>query len=107
MGGHSLNYIIRDTEAVPPVADQPMLGTPDTPLSSIRDEVSVRITLHGPHTATDHARVFELLQNAVFEHKKVYLQLKLYVHNKSGRDTWVALKAHYLGAAARTAAATQ
>ena len=99
-GGRPLNYIIRDNDAVPPQADQPMYTFANSPFTSVRHELLERSALNGAHYDADSERVFEILKNAVFDFKRVYLQIRSFARAKDGRAAFDAFQNHYLGAAA-------
>jgi hypothetical protein len=96
-GGRPLAYIIRENVAVPDEATDPAFGEPRTVYTSLRDEIMNRSSHVGSHYAVDSARVFELLNEAVSEHKHVKTWIKPYVATRDGRGAWKAFKAHYRG----------
>ena len=95
-----LDYILGSNATVLPEAEEPMYGKPNSPLDSVRHELTIRSELAGAHFAADNANVFEILKQAIFEHKRVYLQIFAFVQSKNGHDAWQAFKTHYLGTAA-------
>ena len=85
MGGRPLAYVLREEPAVPFAADQIAFGFPNSPFSSVRDEVWRRSTHDPPHYTIDNNRVFELLRGAVSKHTRVLLQIKPHARTKDGR----------------------
>ena len=98
-GGRPLAYVLRKEPGVPLEADQIAFGFPNSPFSSVRDEVWRRSTHDPPHYTIDNNRVFELLRGAVSEHKRVLLQIKPHTRTKDGRSAWLTFVDHYMGAA--------
>jgi hypothetical protein len=47
----------------------------------------------------DNSRVFELLNDAVSDHKNVKTWIKPYALTQDGWSDWIAFKAHYRGSA--------
>ena len=95
--GRPLAYVIRDNALVPAEATDPAFGEPRSVYSSLRSEIMARSSHEGSHYAVDNARVFELLNEAVAEHKHVKTWIKPYVAARNGRGAWLAFKAHYRG----------
>jgi hypothetical protein len=92
-----LSYVIREVIAVPAEATDPTFGEPWSVYSSLRDEIAARAD-HGAHQyRIDNARVFELLNEAVHEHKHVKTWIKPFATTRDGRSAWLAFKAHYRG----------
>jgi hypothetical protein len=97
--GRPLSYVIREDPAVSAEVNDPAYGANNTVYTSLREEIYKR----APHTDVqyqlDSARVFELVNGAVSEHKHIKTWIKPFVAAQDGRRAWLALKAHYLGAA--------
>jgi hypothetical protein len=92
-----LSYVIREVIAVPAEGTDPTFGEPWSVYSSLRDEIAARAD-HGAHQYfIDNARVFELLNEAVHEHKHVKTWIKPFATTRDGRSAWLAFKAHYRG----------
>ena len=98
-GGRPLAYVIRDVEAPPLAAADPMFGMIGTQYDSIREEVIARAELAGSAYKADNKRVFELLRDAISEFEIVKVWTKGFVRSKDGRGAWSAFKSHYLGSA--------
>jgi hypothetical protein len=98
-GGHPFAYVIQEKEEVPSEATDPAFGETGTVYTSLRDEIMNCSNHIGSHYAVDNARVFELLNDAVAEHKHVKTWIKPYVVAQDGRGAWKAFKAHYRGSA--------
>jgi hypothetical protein len=96
-GGRPLAYVIRDSVVVPGEGTDPAFGEPRSVYTSLRNEIMTRSNHTGSHYAVDNARVFELLNDAVAEHKHVKTWIKPYVVARDGRGAWLAFKAHYRG----------
>ena len=96
-GGRPLAYVIREDAQVPEEATDAAFGEPRTVYTSLRNEIMNRSNHIGSHYAVDNARVFELLNNAVCDHKHVKTWIKPYVVAQDGRGAWKAFKAHYRG----------
>jgi hypothetical protein len=92
-----LSYVIRENTAIPPEETDPSFGEPDSMYSSLRDEIVARADHLAPQYMVDNARVFELLNEAVMEHKNVKTWIKPYAAARDGRCAWIAFKAHYRG----------
>ena len=92
-----LNYVIRTEIEIPDAEAQPPFGEPDSPFTSVRDEVISRCPHDDVHFPVDNTRVWELLKEAVQDHKHVYNWIKAYAKNKNGRAAWMTFKAHYRG----------
>lgn len=95
--GRPLAYVIRNKAEVPAEANDPAFGEPRTVYPSLRAEIMARSSHDGSHYAVDNARVFEMLNDAVSEHKHVKTWIKPYVTARDGRGAWMAFKAHYRG----------
>lgn len=92
-----LSYVIREDVAVPNEATDPTFGDALSSYTSLRDEIAARAD-HGAHQyKIDNARVFELLNEAVHEHKHVKTWIKPFATTRDGRGAWFAFKAHYRG----------
>ena len=92
-GGRPLAYVIRDNDVVPVEETDPGFGEPRTVYTSLRNEIMNRSSHVGSHYAVDNARVFELLNDAVAEHKHVKTWIKPYVAARDGRGAWKSFKA--------------
>jgi hypothetical protein len=95
--GRRLVYVIRDEVAVPPEATDPDFGMPNSKSASLRDEIAARADHAAHQYRIDNARVFELLIEAVGEHKNLKTWIKPYVKARDGRGAWFAFKPHYRG----------
>ncbi len=95
--GRPLAYVIREKGEVPHEATDAAFGEPGTIYTSLREEIMARSSLQGSHYAVDNARVFELLNEAVAEHKHVKTWIRPYVATRNGRGAWLSFKAHYRG----------
>jgi hypothetical protein len=89
--------VIRADVAVPPEATDPAFGEVNTKYASLRDEVAARADHTVAQYCIDNARVFELLNEAVTEHKNVKTWIKPFAKARDGRGAWFAFKAHYRG----------
>jgi hypothetical protein len=95
--GRPLNYVIRDAVAVPNAATDPPFGEVGTEYASLRDEITARADHTAPQYCLDNAKVFEMLNDAISEHKNVKTWIKNYAKARDGRGAWFAFKAHYRG----------
>jgi hypothetical protein len=95
--GRPLSYVIRDTVAVPNAATDPPFGDVGTSYASLRDEIAARADHAMPQYRIDNAKVFEMLNDAVSEHKNVKTWIKPFAKARDGRSAWFAFKAHYRG----------
>jgi hypothetical protein len=92
-----LSYVIRDEVTPPDDEEDPVFGEPETVYASLRDEVAARADHNAAQFRIDNARVFELLNDAVTEHKHVKTWIKPFATKRDGRGAWIAFKAHYRG----------
>ena len=92
-----LGYVIRKDVVVPGEATDPPFGHPNSRYTSLRDEITARADHSAPQYHVDNARVFELLNDAVQEHKHVQTWIKPFAASRDGRGAWLAFKAHYRG----------
>jgi hypothetical protein len=95
--GRPLAYVIREKVEVPEDDDDPAFGRADTVYSSIRDEIIARGSHTSPQFQIDNAKVFELLSEAIADHKHVKTWIKSFLKSRNGRGAWIAFKAHYRG----------
>ena len=96
----SLAYVIRMTDP-PAAAGDPPFGEGNSIYPSIQHEIAARAApdaARNPHFPTDNARVFDLLSEAIANHKQVLTWVKSFRATKDGRNAWTAFRAHYLGA---------
>jgi hypothetical protein len=96
-GGRPLSYVIRPTPLIPVENFDPTFGEPQLRYPSLRDEIVTRAAHVEPHFNIDNARVYELLNEAVTEHKHVKTWIAPYARTRDGRGAWFAFKAHYRG----------
>ena len=99
IGGRPLAYVLREDEAVPAEADDPLYGVADSQYTSVRKEVIAHAELAGHHFRQDNERVFEILKNSIAEFEEVKVWIKGFIRAKNGRGAWTAFKNHYLGTA--------
>jgi len=95
--GRPLHYIIRTVVAIPTAGGDPPFGDQNTVYASLRDEVAARADHEALQYSIDNARVFELLNEDVGEHKNVKTWIKPFAQARDGRGAWFAFKAHYRG----------
>jgi hypothetical protein len=95
--GRPLSYVIRDVIAVPEEASDPAFGETGSRYASLRDEITDRADHEAAQYPVDNARVFELLNDAVSEHKHVKTWIKPFATTRNGRGAWLAFKSHYRG----------
>ena len=95
--GRPLSYILRGSVAIP-VGNDPGFGEPGTVYGSMRDEIASRASHAAPQYQLDNAKVFDLLAEAVNDHKHVKLQIKKFTKTKDGRGAWLNFTKHYRGA---------
>jgi hypothetical protein len=95
--GRPLSYVLRESATVKPEADEPSFGETNTTFVSLRDEITTRASHQGMEFSIDNARVFELLNDAVNEHKNVKTWINPFAKRKDGRGAWLAFKSHYRG----------
>jgi hypothetical protein len=92
-----LSYVICDVVAVPTEAIDPLFGEPWSVYASFCNEIAARAD-HGAHQyGIDNARGFELLNEAVHEHKHVKTWIKPFATTRDGCSAWLAFQAHYRG----------
>jgi hypothetical protein len=97
-GGRPLAYVIRENVAAPEEATDAAFGEPKTVYTNLCNETRMNRSSHvGSHYAVDNARVFELLNEVVSEHKHVNMWIKPYVVARDRRGAWKAFKDHYRG----------
>jgi hypothetical protein len=96
-GGRPLSYVIRPTPLIPVENFDPTFGEPGSRYPSLRDEIVTCAGHVEPHFNIDNARVYELLNEAVTEHKHVKTWIAPYSRARDGRGAWLAFKAHYRG----------
>lgn len=92
-----LSYVIRKDVLVPPDATDIAFGVTGSKYASLREEIIARADHSAPQYHIDNARVFDLLNEAVSEHKHVKTWIKPYAASRDGRAAWMAFKAHYRG----------
>jgi hypothetical protein len=92
-----LDYVIRNDVIVPAEATDPSFGEVGSVYASLRDEITARADHQAPQYRVDNAKVFELLNEAVTEHKHVKTWIKPFATLRNGRAAWFAFKAHYRG----------
>jgi hypothetical protein len=95
--GKPLVYVIRDQVTVRPEATDPAFVTPNSVYASLRDAITARADHTAHQYRIDNARVFELVNEAVGEHKNVNTWIKPHAKARDGRGAWFAFKAHYRG----------
>ena len=98
-GARPLAYVIREITTIPPHQHDPPFGEMNSAYASLRDEIMVRAEHATAAYHVDNARVFELLNDAVGDHKNVKTWIKPYASHRDGRGAWAAFKAHYRGSA--------
>ena len=98
-GARPLAYVIRELIPIPPHEHDPPFGEMNSAYASLRDEIMVRAEHATAAYHVDNARVFELLNDAVGDHKNVKTWIKPYANTRDGRGAWAAFKAHYRGSA--------
>ena len=64
---------------------------------SPRDEIEERAPHGTAEYQVDNARVFEMLNDAIGNHKNVKTWIKAYARMKDGRGAWEAFKEHFRG----------
>jgi hypothetical protein len=77
--------------------NDPPFGEAGSAYSSLRDEITGRADHNAAQYHVDNAKVFELLNEAVTEHKHVKTWIKPFAKARDGRGAWLAFKAHYRG----------
>jgi Asp-tRNA(Asn)/Glu-tRNA(Gln) amidotransferase C subunit len=95
--GCPLSYVIRKDI---PVADEnadPPFGSPGTKYGSIRDEIQARAPHGTQEYHIDNAAVFDMLDEAISDHKNVKTWVKAYARTKDGRAAWDSFKQHFRG----------
>jgi hypothetical protein len=98
-GARPLAYVIRDIITIPPHGVDPPFGEVNSAYASLRDEIMVRAEHGTSEYHVDNSRVFEILNDAVSDHKNVKTWIKPYANMRDGRGAWTAFKAHYRGSA--------
>jgi hypothetical protein len=68
---------------------------PNSWYESLRDEIAQRADHAAHQYGIDNSRVFELLSQAIREHKNVKTWIKPYAKACDGRGALFAFKAHY------------
>ena len=94
--GSSLAYMIRDTEAVLGKADDPVFGEANSVYSSIHHETITHTLMDGLGDPSDNVMVYDLLRDAIKDHKTVSTWIKGHAVTRDGRAAWTTFKAHYL-----------
>jgi hypothetical protein len=92
-----LSYVIREVVIVPAAATDPPFGEVGSSYVSLRDEIAARAEHDAPQYRVDNARVYDLLNAAITEHKNVKTWIKPYAPTRDGRGAWIAFKQHYRG----------
>jgi hypothetical protein len=82
---------------VPEEATDSYFGEPVSVYASLRDDITARADHQAPQYRVDQAKVFELLNKSVTEHKHVKTWIMPYAALRDGRGAWLAFKAHYRG----------
>lgn len=95
--GRPLSYIIRENVVCLYEAFDPQYPLPGCIYASMRDEVNARAPHGSDAYMVDNALVFELLSEAVNDHKNVKTWIKPYAKTRNGREAWLAFKRHFRG----------
>ena len=95
--GGPLSYIIRKDVVPPNEATDIAFGMAGSRFGSPRDEVEERAPHGTPEYQVDNARVFEILNDAIGNHKNIKTWIKAYAKMKDGRAAWEAFKQHFRG----------
>ena len=95
--GVPLSYIIRKVVEPPDEATDIAFGIVGSLYGSPRDEVEERAPHGTPEYQVDNARVFEMLNDAIGNHKNIKTWIKAYARAKDGRAAWEAFKQHFRG----------
>ena len=95
--GGPLSYIIRKEVVAPNEATDIAFGMAGSRYGSPRDEVEERAPHGTPEYQVDNARVFEMLNNAIGNHKNIKTWIKAFAKMKDGRAAWEAFKQHFRG----------
>jgi hypothetical protein len=95
--GGPLSYIIRKVVDPPNEATDIAFGMIGSRFGSPRDEVEERAPHGTPEYQVDNARVFEMLNDAIGNHKNIKTWIKAYARTKDGRAAWEAFKEHFRG----------
>ena len=94
--GQRLSYILRTSEAIT-VGNDPGFGEQGTQYGSMRDEIAARASHAAPQYQLDNAKVFDMLADAINDHKHVKLQIKKFTKTKDGRSAWLNFTKRYRG----------
>jgi len=95
--GRPLSYVIRENAVCLDEAIDIQYPQAGCVYASMRDEINARAP-HGLDAyIVDNALVFELLSDAVNEHKNVKTWIKPYAKTRNGREAWLAFKRHFRG----------
>jgi hypothetical protein len=95
--GRPLTYIIRKDPIPPMEATDPAFGQAGARFGIIRDEIEARAPHDTPEYHVDNATVFDILNDAVGDHKNVKTWIKSFARMKDGRSAWESFKNHYRG----------
>jgi hypothetical protein len=95
--GGPLSYIIRNVTDPPDEDTDIAFGMVGSRFGSPRDEIEERAPHGTPEYQVDNARVFEMLNDAIGNHKNVKTWIKAYARMKDGRGAWEAFKEHFRG----------
>ena len=95
--GGPLSYIIRKEVVAPNEATDIAFGMAGSRYGSPRDEVEERAPHGTPEYQVDNARVFEMLNDAIGNHKNIKTWIKAFAKMKDGRAAWEAFKQHFRG----------
>lgn len=87
-----LAYIIREDQAVPRIADDPLpLGQP-----SYNSELTRRAAHNGETWMANNGKVWQMIRH-VTHGTDAWAFVKSYARSQNGRDAYFALKSHYMG----------
>ena len=95
--GGPLSYIIRKEVDPPDETTDIAFGMVGSRFGSPRDEVEERAPHGTPEYQVDNARVFEMLNDAIGNHKNIKTWIKAYARTKDGRAAWEGFKQHFRG----------
>ena len=95
--GKPLAYVIRDQAEIPLEMNDPTFGEDGSKYASLRDEIMSRASHSSPQFMVDNARVFDILNIAINEHKHVKTWIKSFALTQNGRSAWFNFKAHFRG----------
>jgi hypothetical protein len=93
--GGLLSYVIRSEVEPPDEVEDTIFAKAGSCYGSPRDEVEERAPHGTQEYQVDNAKVFEMLNEGVSDHKNITTWIKAHAKTKNGRAAWETFKEHF------------